>query len=189
MSSSSLAFTDVQIRGMALNPSLPFRARQLSFLQEGGRTQGFACFSRKPACFSRKPCWVAVALLNVNCVIGSSVSPAASCSLCGPPGLRGKVRIGPLERVLMSCLGVSSLSHGPGSTGSHAGRTSYLDQLKGSHEWKDETATVEGHVRHCREVEKVTRGHTAVGQFSSQTMSLSARGFSPTLLTKLNPIS
>lgn len=167
---------------MDLNPSLPVRPRQLSFLLEGGRTQGFACFIRKP-------CWVAVALLNVNCVIGSSVSPDASCSLCGPPGLRGKVRIGPLERVLMSCLGVSSLSHGPGSTRSHAGRTSYLDQLKGSHEWKDEAATVEGHVRHCREVEKVTRGHAAVGQFSSQTMSLSARGFSPTLLTKLNPVS
>lgn len=179
MSSSSSALTDVQIQSMALNPSLPVRPRQLSFLQgEGG--------ARGSACFGRKPCWVAVALLNVSRVIGSSVSPAASCSLWGPSGLRGKVRIGPLERVLTSCLVVSSLSHGPGSTGSHAGRTSYLDQLKGSHEWKNKADAVEGHVRHCCEVEKVTRGHTAVGKFS-QTMSPSARGFNPSLLTKLNP--
>lgn len=95
VSSSSGALTDMQIWSMALNPSLPVGPRQLSFLQEGRGTRGFACFSRNQG-------WVAVTLLNVNHVIRSSVSPVASCSLHGQPGLTGKVRIGPLERVLMS---------------------------------------------------------------------------------------
>lgn len=51
-----------------------------------------------------------------------------SGSSCGHQGLREKMRIGLLERVLVrSVLVFPSLSHGLGSTGSHAGCTSYLD--------------------------------------------------------------
>lgn len=79
------------------------------------------------------------------------------------------------------------LSHGPGGAGSHAGCASHLDQLKGSHERKDTAAAMEGHVRHCREVEKVTRAHTAGQVLLSDCVSAGA--FSPALLAELSPVS
>ena len=47
-------------------------------------------------------------------------------------------------------------SHGLGSFGSHASRTAYVDQFKGSDERENAADAVERHVRHCGEVETVT---------------------------------